>query len=1145
MEKKNYLRRMDLMIRSFLLLAIFSFGSGMQVMAEKGQTADDPIVLESGQTYTLSQAAFGYKGCYAVYTATQDGVLTMSYNCDNLPLYTDGTYKTLSSTQPVWNNDFAPKTYDLNVKSGETYYFARDFMSNVGTFSVAFSTSSTLEFVSASPAEGETMYARTGVEIKFSKRISYSKVLMKVGSEEQDVTGYCRSDGTNVVVTAESLLMNMYTAGKLKKDDAVTFTVEDLALASDKTVKYGTDGKFTLTVKAAAKPIQMVSADNVPDGTNSSLSTFLSYFMSDNEKAVATFTFDGDINMSDEMKPTATLMYGERSETEDVDYAEIPLTVNPFGSNAISVSFKGAVRRPADMVTNATLFPKITLKLGSVRSLDGQYAYTTSVGMLGSYLYNYEYKVVDYNLITEFSPMTSATAPASIDGVDNIELLVSENGGGKMVYEGATFAYKNGGKDETKTVKVTSAPDADDPEYDVITIPVPEFAADANSNITVSLSGVETPDGLPHAEDLTAVYTTAGRTVTGLEVTSATLEVGTEVTNLIGATLEKLPRFSVIRLKTNRDSETGYIEYVIRDITTTDPDQAVLKVGYNAAQDIVDGVSNGWKNTLYVDYKLLKDHEYVLTLKAYKTAADAQGEGEPTVGEATFSFFGATKEFEYSDVTLLTDITNPIKLNSVDDNKVVLDFSAPVNIADDGAFINQGFGMKSTCTVSSNDTKTQWTVTIPASVMTSMPDIMLSVFVKDEAGRVLKGNVGTEETSFFSISLTADFNKPTFTTDPEDGANVESLKTVKFGYKGGIARYEGSTDNITIVSKGRDGGVLATSVSCQSVIPEGSPADYTPVECIVTFDNEITADGAYMMLVPEGYFILGEQMSTELNAATTVFYTIGKTPAGSENITVDPTPGKVQELSSFLLTFDDQEEVSWGNGNPTLTDDKGTAYGVTTSFGTGFNQLVVKLTDSPVTAEGTYTLTLPAGCVGLGSDGTPTEEAYTFVYTISKAVDPAEVATTDPAPGKVTSLKNIKLTFAAQSEVSWGNGNPIMTDEDGNRYGLEATIDYADDYNQLRVILDEEITANGTYTLTLLAGSVQLGENGIPTTSEQTFEYVIGTGDYIANIMTANGETPDVYTVSGTLVKKAADANALKSLAKGLYIIAGKKVIVK
>jgi len=37
----------------------------------------------------------------------------------------------------------------------------------------------------------------------------------------------------------------------------------------------------------------------------------------------------------------------------------------------------------------------------------------------------------------------------------------------------------------------------------------------------------------------------------------------------------------------------------------------------------------------------------------------------------------------------------------------------------------------------------------------------------------------------------------------------------------------------------------------------------------------------------------------------------------------------------------------------------------------------------------------------------------------------------------------------------------------------------------------------------------------------------------------------DVYTVSGLLVKKAADRETLKTLKKGLYIINGKGVLIK
>lgn len=508
---------MDFIIRSFLLITMLAWGAGTQVMADPGESADNPLVLEAGQTYEVSKA-LKYNSLYATFTATGDGILTLTYTQqDDLSLYTDATYATLAETQPVWNGEYTNKMYELDVKSGVTYYFHRSFCMSVGTIKVDFGTSSSLEFVSSFPVENGRLQAGDNVDMEFNKPVAYTKVTMTVGSTVKDVTGYVRASGVHLYIDAKESMMELYHDGILKEGGAMVFAVEGLSSNSGTKAGQGEDGKVSLTLVAAAKPIELVAADNVPGGTPNSLETFYSYFMSGDKNSVASFTFDGAFDQTEGNAPAATLIYGVRGEGEAEDYAEIPLPVKFSGNNTITVDFGGAVRRPADMVQGATLYETIALKIDKVKSPDGQYSYTTSAGALGSYTYQYKYKVVDYDLVTEFYPATSQSKPSSIDNVESIELLVSETGSGKMRYSGATFTYTDGGAEATMTVQVTAAPDADDPSLTVMTIPVPAFTADANTNVVVALADVETPDGVDHSKDLTATYTTAGRTLDGID----------------------------------------------------------------------------------------------------------------------------------------------------------------------------------------------------------------------------------------------------------------------------------------------------------------------------------------------------------------------------------------------------------------------------------------------------------------------------------------------------------------------------------------------------------------------------------------------------------------------------------------------------
>jgi hypothetical protein len=102
--------------------------------------------------------------------------------------------------------------------------------------------------------------------------------------------------------------------------------------------------------------------------------------------------------------------------------------------------------------------------------------------------------------------------------VKSIELWLSEEGDKKMTYTGAWFITTfEGNADTTFVAKSDIKIEAD--EYDanatILTIPVPEFKADANTNVVVTLANVVTPDGVDHSANYSATYLTSG--TTGIE----------------------------------------------------------------------------------------------------------------------------------------------------------------------------------------------------------------------------------------------------------------------------------------------------------------------------------------------------------------------------------------------------------------------------------------------------------------------------------------------------------------------------------------------------------------------------------------------------------------------------------------------------
>ena len=410
---------------------------------------------------------------------------------------------------------------------------------------------------------------------------------------------------------------------------------------------------------------------------------------------------------------------------------------------------------------------------------------------------------------------------------------------------------------------------------------------------------------------------------------------------------------------------------------------------------------------------------------------------------------------------------------------------------------------------------------------------------------MVQGIIVEGEGSYFSVFVDAKFNLPEVTMiDPAPDATVEKISTIKFGYDKGIA--PSWLANITILDKARN--VVATSTDIVVAYPDET-AEWGG-EAIVSFNNDITENGTYTVVVPEGVFNLGTSVQGGANNNQEAIFNItvdnGDTPSQAMHVSANPQEGEVGSLKDFEFTFMDYNSCAWTyEAMPFISDGDGNKLATISNvdYGTGWNQLVCSL-NAEITEPGTYILTIPAGAVTYDDDPANLNSEVTFKYTI--ADKSSENVTITPAAGNVTEIPALLiLTFNDQTEVG-ASGNCTLVDDKGNSYKAELGIYWDGDYNQLQIKLaDGAITAEGTYTLTIPAGAVTYGALGDLSNGELVFVYVIATTDTISALL-ANQSSVDVYDVNGTLVKAGADAAALKALATNkVYVINGKKVILK
>ena len=622
-------------------------------------------------------------------------------------------------------------------------------------------------------------------------------------------------------------------------------------------------------------------------------------------------------------------------------------------------------------------------------------------------------------------------------------------------------------------------------------------------------------------------------------ISSVNMVLGETSTDLLaGQNIEKLIGNADIVVKVDNSENIGVMTWEVAEV-----DGEIIKSRSTEVSN-KNGTFTFW-NPRDIELTLGKQYEIVFT---GWESTDAKNSGEPNFTRKVI-VNGGTKAYEYSPVTLVEPAEllygqneANFSLESAEDNTISFTFSDVVTIAE--AFVPLGMGETESCEVAMSEDGKTANITIPNDVINSYHNFVVSLLVKDANGLVVKGNNGEKDGSYISVYVDAKFNLPEVTmVDPAPDATVEKISTIKFGYADGIQ--PSWFDNITILDKTRN--VVAKSVDVTSVIPEGEENndDYIVKEVVVSFNNEITENGTYTVVVPEGMFNLdltAQGFNTKSNREATFNLTVdnGDNPMPSINVSINPVPGEVASLKDFDLIFNDAKEAAWGDGFPTLTYPDGTVVKIKNQdIGTAWNELTLSL-DEEITAPGEYILTLPAASVNL--DGTPTDKDYSFVYTIAEADN--EKYTVTPEVGNVTSLQTIDVIFDSHSEISFGSGNPSLTDAAGNSYTVNEG--WGPDWNILnwaRFTIAEEITAEGTYTLTLPAGHINY-EDGNSNVKDIKFTWTIGNATAISNIFAAEGNV-EIYNANGQLVKRG-DASAIKTLAPNkMYIINGKKVIIK
>lgn len=725
------------------------------------------------------------------------------------------------------------------------------------------------------------------------------------------------------------------------------------------------------------------------------------------------------------------------------------------------------------------------------------------------------------------------------------------------MYDGVDFTYISGGETRHAYVNnshITKEKDELDETAVILTVPVPRIVADMPSTVTVSLIGLQALDGFDHSADVRAEYDASEPEDNAMTVTASS--------PADGETMEAVKKGTIFTMTTSMDEQIGYMTYEIYD--TKDEEIVKARASFQKAEE------GGWTSEFFFNMIMKEGHDYEVRISGYASEDDYNYGGEP-IGETVITWHGSTKVFEYSDITLLSitpepspledyKLEHPVQIKTVDDNTIVATFSGGVNLE---AFLLDGYGMTSeleSCTP--NEDKTQWTMVIAKSYIASAGEtITISMNATDAAtGKRVKGELGEEDLSYWILEFANTVNVPDITVDPDGSEPVEEMKDFTISYSGGISPSYLGGKYIRIYNKATRLQVDSlTYAQIEQVIPEGSAWDYVPTQVKCTL-HEALADGSYYMVIPRGIFILGVDMQTNNNKETVVNFSVGNGQLKAEFMPASVTPesgSTVTSLKEIRLHMPATFSINEAEPQIVTVTDRTTGQQVATGTIARDEEdefMTIKVTlDKEITKEGVYMVVIPEGAFGddeYGVDYTTGNCNPKLIYTYAVESEGSSDITVTPADGeKLTELSVIRFEGPVGFDYM---GTITVKNQDGEVVATVSGSEVVAEYDPenpfgdplyMEITLPEPITASGVYTVEVPEGFFYVGNNA-DNAPAMTLTYQVGNGDGISQVQAEEGKVT-VYTVSGRLVYRNAEPAVIKNLHKGIYIINGRKCVVK
>ena len=315
---------------------------------------------------------------------------------------------------------------------------------------------------------------------------------------------------------------------------------------------------------------------------------------------------------------------------------------------------------------------------------------------------------------------------------------------------------------------------------------------------------------------------------------------------------------------------------------------------------------------------------------------------------------------------------------------------------------------------------------------------------------------------------------------------------------------------------------------------------------VITLSKTVTEDGTYTLTLPEGLF---NALNDENVFNPELVYTFTVPGVQPEVVSVDPAP--YVEGGEYSTALPEQVNITL-NVEDVTVNAAYLRYGMNTrevaEYAVEGNVITVKVSEAARTGS-----SLAVIVNATTANGTPIayndEEGQNIILNYQLPLNTLVPVKVEPADGStVAELSTIIITV----DEAYGMGlldatKEIVLTDAGGRTVTTATIDYDwNDWNAAIITLNETVAENGTYKLTLPEGLFTANNVEGVCNPELTYTFTVDTSLGIGGVTAGSSDAPvKVYNLNGVLVSSGKAADVLGKLPAGVYIVNGRKVVIR